>query len=653
AGNVALEQVSIAGLNLEVRKGKDGRMNFDDLAGPGREPGAEARPERGERGPAPRFAVGRLSIDRGRIAYRDEASGQDLVIEGLNAKLGPLEGGAASPLSLALSIAGHRPEVAMKVAVSGEARLDSARGAFAVSKFDARVGGSAATMKGLDLRLTGNLAAGAGRIEVNQLALAASGTFDRDAMTASLRAPSISVAPDKASGAAVEGRFRLAGPQGSLEARLDMAAIEGTASALSIPEIALVLDAARQGRRIAGRVATPVKASLAAGTWELPRLAADLGVSAPGKARAQVNLQASVKADLRRQNLAVDAQAKLDGQDAKLKVSATRFAPLDASFDLDAQRLNLDDFLPPKKDEPARPDEPIELAALIGPRVTGKVRIGALRVSNVALSDLRAELKLAGGRLELAPHSAGLYQGTLSGALAVEARGNRISLRETVQGVQINPLLRDLADKDILEGKGDVTLELNAAGATVAQMKRSLAGTARVVLKDGAYKGINLAESFRKVSGVLGARGTASPGERSQKTDFSEASASFAIKGGVAHNEDLSMKSPFVRVAGSGDLDIGNSTVNYIAKASLVATATGQQGRDDAAGITLPVRIHGPFAAVKYDVDYGALVGATGLDRLGSRLGGILGGRTGGDAKAGAPSAVDGVKDRLKGLFGR
>ncbi|MCC6473751.1 MAG: AsmA family protein, partial [Burkholderiales bacterium] len=160
AGNVALEQVSIAGLNLEVRKGKDGRMNFDDLAGPGREPGTEARPERGERGSAPRFAVGRLSIDRGRIAYRDEASGQDLVIEGLNARLGPLEDGAASPLSLALSIAGHRPEVAIKVAVSGEARLDSARGALAVSKFDARVGGSAATMKGLDLRLTGNLAAG-------------------------------------------------------------------------------------------------------------------------------------------------------------------------------------------------------------------------------------------------------------------------------------------------------------------------------------------------------------------------------------------------------------------------------------------------------------------------------------------------------------
>ena len=35
--------------------------------------------------------------------------------------------------------------------------------------------------------------------------------------------------------------------------------------------------------------------------------------------------------------------------------------------------------------------------------------------------------------------------------------------------------------------------------------------------------------------------------------------ASFAIKNGVAHNEDLDVKAPLFRIGGGGDIDIGNS----------------------------------------------------------------------------------------------
>jgi AsmA protein len=114
----------------------------------------------------------------------------------------------------------------------------------------------------------------------------------------------------------------------------------------------------------------------------------------------------------------------------------------------------------------------------------------------------------------------------------------------------------------------------------------------------------------------------------------------------------LSLKSPFVRLGGSGDINIGNSTLDYTAKATLVATATGQQGRDDAAGITVPVKVYGSFDAVKYDIQYGALF--SGLGRSIGNLGNVFGGgksQDGGAAKG--PSTVDAVKDRLKGLFGR
>ena len=63
-----------------------------------------------------------------------------------------------------------------------------------------------------------------------------------------------------------------------------------------------------------------------------------------------------------------------------------------------------------------------------------------------------------------------------------------------------------------------------------------------------------------------------SAGDKTQKTAFSELSASFTLKNGIAHNEYLDVKAPLFRVGGAGDIDIPNSALNYVAKASVVAT---------------------------------------------------------------------------------
>jgi AsmA protein len=253
-------------------------------------------------------------------------------------------------------------------------------------------------------------------------------------------------------------------------------------------------------------------------------------------------------------------------------------------------------------------------------------------VQRVKLANVKAKLRAANGRLDLSPHSADLYQGSLSGALSVQADGNRLTLKETLSNVSIGPLLRELAQKDLLEGRGNVVLDVSAAGASVEQMKKSLGGTARVQLRDGAIKGINLAETVRRAKsmfsgggaaqGETGATSGAKPADKTQKTDFSELSASFAIKGGVAHNEDLDMKSPLFRIGGAGDIDIGNSRLDYTTKASVVATTKGQGGEDleRLRGLTVPVRLSGPFDDLKYHVDYRAMAGSAAKSQVGEKI---------------------------------
>jgi AsmA protein len=166
-----------------------------------------------------------------------------------------------------------------------------------------------------------------------------------------------------------------------------------------------------------------------------------------------------------------------------------------------------------------------------------------------------------------------------------------------------------------------------------------------VHLRDGAIKGINIGELLRKARS-LGSRseGQADPKE---KTDFSELSASFAIKNGVAHNEDLEVKAPVFRIGGAGDIDVGKSTIDYVVKASVVASTQGQGGKEleQLAGLTVPVRLSGPLEGMKYQVDYRAVAGDLAKSKVGGKV------KEGIDKRK--DQIEDKVRDRLKGLLGR
>jgi AsmA protein len=131
------------------------------------------------------------------------------------------------------------------------------------------------------------------------------------------------------------------------------------------------------------------------------------------------------------------------------------------------------------------------------------------------------------------------------------------------------------------------------------------------------------------------------------QTTFSELNASFSIKNGVAHNLDLDLKAPLLRVNGAGDIDLGNSALNYTVKASVVATTKGQGGKglEQLSGLTVPVKLSGPFDGMKYQVDYGAAAAELAKSKVGEKVQESL------DKNKGKIEEQLGGK--LKGLFGR
>jgi AsmA protein len=352
-----------------------------------------------------------------------------------------------------------------------------------------------------------------------------------------------------------------------------------------------------------------------------------------GKTKAS-NVRIDLKADGQKLSLNPLA-AKVDDSQVNANIGITRFHDPIYSFNLNIDKLDADKYIT-KSDQPAAKssgDTPIDLSALKKLNASGEAKIGWLKLANVKTQNVNIGLKAADGIATVSPFAANLYQGSMDGLLKVDARSTpSITFKQSMKNIAIGPLLVDAINNDMLEGKGSLNVDVTTSGNTVSALKKALAGKAAVNLADGAIKGIDIPGTLRDMkSKVALFQDKSSIGaDEKKKTDFSELSASFDIKNGVAHNEDLTMKAPILRLAkgdSRGDIDIGNETINYLAKPTIVKSLKGQGGADldSLAGLSIPVKITGTFSAPKYGMDFAAIGAAMAKSNLLDKVGGEKG----------------------------
>ena len=522
------------------------------------------------------------------------------------------------------------------------------------------------------------------QIDLQGLAVAAAGSQADNTFTAKLDAPRLAVTPKQASGEAIVALVQARGPQLRADANIRLSAVTGSASALNIGELAIDLDAEQGENAVKGRVSTPVTGDLEKQRFRLTKITGQYDVRSPAlpMKSTTIPLSGSVDADVKREVVKVDLKTRFDESNIKGTFGMQQFAEPFIQFDAAIDKLNIDRYRPAQetKKEEEKPvgdggekdEAPIDLSPLKALNLDGKLRIGSLIASNVKLSDVRITIKAKDGKVEINPLLAKLYGGSVRSVVTADANTNAFTVKQSLSGVTIGPLLQDALDQDLLEGRGSVDLDVTAQGDTVGALTKTLTGVAGVALKDGAVKGINLAQSLRSAKDMLSLKrnkeAAASPTE---KTDFSDLKASFRIDEGQARNDDLTLSSPFVRLTGAGSLNLVEGSMDYVANTSLVATSTGQDGKDlsDVAGFSVPVRVSGPLTALKYELQFSDAIELQAKQRFKAEetklkkklesglteklLGGDQGDTDAAKKEDAVPSAKpeEEVKKRLKDLF--
>jgi len=415
---VVIDTITLSGLNASIVRHKDGSTNIDDLLEKDKDDSQMLR-----------FDITGIKVDHAGLSFRDEKSGQSITLADLNVNIGKLSNAAEGKLELAGRLTGEQPRNNAEIKLAGRYRYDLEEKRYGISGLDAKLVGEIYGLKGLDLQVaTAALDAqpAKGELSIAGLAVSSKGKFGDDSFDIKLDAPKLALSAERASGDGVNISIKIKGTARDAEAKLSLSGIDGTSKALKAAGISLALDAKQGDTALKGALQSPMQIDLTALTLDLSALKGELDITHPRMLMKSVKLPivAKLHADLNKQTATGSLATQFDESKIDAKINISRFTPLALAFDVDIDKLNVDKYLPPEGDKtaagkgtgakPAAPEQAIDLSVLKALNASGSLRIGQLQVANVKASKVRLELKAADGKVDVAPLSANLYEGSLS-----------------------------------------------------------------------------------------------------------------------------------------------------------------------------------------------------------------------------------------------
>ncbi|UWR10490.1 AsmA family protein [Sulfitobacter mediterraneus] len=236
------------------------------------------------------------------------------------------------------------------------------------------------------------------------------------------------------------------------------------------------------------------------------------------------------------------------------------------------------------------PKDRIDASGLAAFNGTIALNANSIDLGALSLGPTRTVLRNDRSRMVFELREVNAYDGKLAGEFVMNNR-NGLSVGGKLQalGVQMQPLLTDLADLSRFRGQGNASLSFLGVGQSVDAIMRSLSGEGSLKVGRGAIEGIDL-------DALLGSFDV-----EGGTTVFDSLNASYAIKGGVLRNSDLLMLLPNFNAAGAGEINLGAQTLDY------TVTPKALRVNGDR-GLAVPVRIYGPWADPKIRPDLKAAV---------------------------------------------
>lgn len=288
-------------------------------------------------------------------------------------------------------------------------------------------------------------------------------------------------------------------------------------------------------------------------------------------------------------------------------------------FDLNVDAITLDGYMAPTDDSATAAsgaddgdiEIPVDLIRTLN--ANGTFKIGRGFLAGMEFENLVLGVNSAGGKLRLNPLTADFYDGTYRGDVRIDASRDlpSVSANENIAGVNLAALARAMFDQENITGTINGGFVLAGSGQNLSAIRRDLDGTMNIELIDGAWEGTDVWYQLRKARAVFRQETPPQP-TLPARTKFSTVKASGNVVDGIFTNNDFLAELPFLRLTGAGMVDLTTTEVDYglqvrvLERPEFMAGATEAELADFTKTV-VPLKITGPLSSPTVRPDIGGI----------------------------------------------
>lgn len=638
-----IDTLTLHGLNVSLEKNAQGVSNWDDLVKPGEKTVPEEK-KAAAANPMAKLAAlnfGGIDIQNGQIHWDDKQTKQavDLTISKLST--GAITFGEFFQMTLSAQTQVANPELSATLDLTIEAKLEQS-GRYSVRNLvlNTTTQGKGLPVNKATIKLaipTLDLAMSEQTIHLPKLGLdydiiggqdfpmqtiqgnLALNDFQGDLSAQQFQAKNLTVKSKMTGETLPGGKTEIAI---STRPTINLTAQTAEVADLSIQAMSLNANGSVKASNITSDPLVDAQLNIA--NTNLRALFAELKITLPEMADAttltQFSAALAVHFNAKTQALAVNKlKMTLDDSQVTGSASVSQFERPNIRYDLALNKIDLNRYLPPKKAQPVSEETaskedieiPLPTELLRKLTIDGTLKAGSVTFQKLQPKNTVVTVKGAKGKFNAQPIRTDIFKTRINAQVRLDVSGKapKYAVKTDAKKIPIGEVLLAFTGKDQLSGTGSILADISTAGTHLSHLKQNLNGTAAANLTDGAVKGFNLAQSIRQAKAKMSGK-TLPPSKEPLQTDFSSFIAEVTIKQGVVATNKLLVQAPFMRITGTGNVDIPKESLDYLVKTKIVGSDKGQGGQEltDLNGLTIPVKLKGAWTSPKVSLDLGSIV---------------------------------------------
>lgn len=226
------------------------------------------------------------------------------------------------------------------------------------------------------------------------------------------------------------------------------------------------------------------------------------------------------------------------------------------------------------------------------PELQTELAIGSMTMPGLLLNNLNTQLAADENHISLSQAKADLYGGKVEAGLTVRnTTPLSYHLQQKGRNINIRPLLQDILNYHNISGNGHTAIDLTAQGNNRADLTRSLKGSLKLNVSNGAWLGIDISNVLQNVRNNTKLKDI----DTEIHTPFRQLSLSSTIEEGISRHNDTELIAENFIIRSNGQTNLNDQTIE---ENLTIYNAANPKAKP------IPLKISGPLDNPSVTVDF-------------------------------------------------